>query len=233
MINRGDRVYGYRSTEYIKDVGTVERIAEAALELERGIVAQRNLRNKQRAVFLDRDGTINYKNGLIAHEEQFQLEPSSVQAIKLLNQSGYLTIVVTNQPVVARGLCSIEVVESIHRKMETLLGQAGSYLDDVRFCPHHPDRGYPEENPIYKIPCNCRKPNIGMLEACAKQYNIDLSASWMVGDTTVDVQTGINAGMHTALVLTGDAGKDGKYPVKPELVCRNLLEAVKQIIVQM
>ena len=114
--------------------------------------------------------------------------------------------------------------------METLLGQKGVYLDEIRFCPHHPDRGYPEENPAYKIPCHCRKPDIGMLEDCAAAYNIALEESWMIGDTTVDIQTGKNAGTKTALVLTGDAGNDKKYNVTPDLVCQDLLEAVNKIL---
>ena len=160
---------------------------------------------------------------------EFELIDGVSKAIKKMNESGYLTIVVTNQPVVARGLCQIEDVERIHRKMETLLGQEGVYLDDICYCPHHPDKGYPEENPAYKIPCHCRKPDIGMLEDCVRKYNIDLAASWVVGDTTVDIQTGKNAGTKTALVLTGDAGKDGKYHVQPDLVARDLLEAIKEI----
>ncbi len=230
LIQNGAPVYAYQSSEYIKDVGTVERITRAEKELGSGLVRKRSLRNKQKAIFLDRDGTVNKKNGLVYQEEQFQLEDGVAEAIRKINQSGYLAIVVTNQPVVARGLCEMEDVERIHMKMETLLGREGAYLDAVRFCPHHPDKGYPEENPAYKIPCHCRKPDIGMIEECAEQFNIDLSQSWMVGDTTIDIQTGKNAGTHTALVLTGDAGKDGKFAATPDLVCNNLLEAIEQIL---
>mgnify|MGYP001859782478 FL=1 len=229
MIADGDAIYGYRSPEYIKDVGTVERIRRAEQELTSGFIAGRNLNKPQRAIFLDRDGTINRKNGLVYQEEQFELEPCAVEAIRAINSSGYLAIVVTNQPVVARGLCQIDDVERIHRKMETLLGQEGVYLDDICYCPHHPDKGYPEENPAYKIPCHCRKPDIGMLQDCVRKYHIDLAESWVIGDTTVDIQTGKNAGTKTALVLTGDAGKDGKYNVQPDLVAKDLLQAIKEI----
>ena len=229
MIDAGGAVYGYLSPEYIKDVGTPERIAAAEEELKSGLITGRSLRRKQKAIFLDRDGTVNRENGLVYREEQFELEPCAAEAIRRINRSGYLAIVVTNQPVVARGLCGIEDVERIHRKMETLLGREGAYLDDIVFCPHHPDKGYPEENPAYKIPCRCRKPDIGMLETCAARYNIDLSASWMVGDTTVDIQTGLNAGTHTALVRTGVAGRDRKYDVKPEMIADDLLQAAKKI----
>lgn len=230
MIGAGEAVYAYRSSEYIKDVGTVERITAAEKELESGYIAKRSLRNRQRAIFLDRDGTVNRKNGLVYREEQFGLEDGVIEAIRRINRSGYLAILVTNQPVVARGLCSVEDVEDIHKKLETLLGREGVYLDDIRFCPHHPDKGYPEEDPAYKIPCHCRKPDIGMIEACAERYNIDLANSWMVGDTTVDIQTGKNAGTRTALVLTGDAGRDGKYKVTPDLVCDDLGQAVQRIL---
>lgn len=230
IIADGGRVYAYRSPEYIKDVGTVERIRAAQRDLENGVVAGRNLIRKQKAIFLDRDGTVNRENGLVYREDQFELEEKAAEAIRTINGSGYLAIVATNQPVVARGLCNIEDVENIHRKMETLLGREGAYLDHVIFCPHHPDKGYPEENPAYKIHCRCRKPDVGMLEKCAELFNIDLSSSWMVGDTTVDIETGKNAGAHTALVLTGVAGRDGKYSAVPDLICEDLAQAVKKIL---
>lgn len=230
LAAEGGDIFAYCSPEYIKDVGTPERIATAEEEIRRGTVAMRSLDKPQRCVFLDRDGTVNQYRGLVATPDGLELEEYAAGAIRLLNQSGYLAIIVTNQPVVARGMCSMEDVETIHRKLKTLLGQEGAYLDDIVFCPHHPDKGYPEENPIYKVSCRCRKPNVGMIETCAEKYHIDLSQSWMVGDTTMDMQTGVNAGMHTALVLTGEAGRDGKYQVTPELTANNLLDAVRKIL---
>lgn len=230
LAKEGDAIYAYQSPEYIKDVGTPDRIAAAAEDLRTGMVAAHNLKKKQKCIFLDRDGTVNKYCGLISDPEELELEETAAQAIRLLNRSSFLTIVITNQPVVARGMCSIEDVETIHKKLKTLLGRQEAYLDDILFCPHHPDKGYPEENPVYKIHCHCRKPDIGLLKVCAEQYNIDLCASWMIGDTTVDIQTGENAGMHTALILTGEAGRDCKYAVTPDLVCENLLEAVKLIL---
>lgn len=230
MIASKVPVYAYRSSEYIKDIGTVERIMQAEKELKSGFVTRRSLRKKQKAIFLDRDGTVNRENGLIYKEEQFVLEDGVIEAIRKINNSGYLAILVTNQPVVARGLCGIEDVEKIHQKLETILGREGVYLDEICFCPHHPDKGYPEENPAYKIICRCRKPDIGMIEDCAQRYNIDLALSWMIGDTTVDIQTGKNAGTYTALVLTGVAGRDGKYETRPNLICENLGQAVDEIL---
>lgn len=230
MISDNRLVYGYRSPEYIKDVGTVDRISQVISDIESGFISKRCLEKKQKCIFLDRDGTINIYKGLLFNIDDFELEDSVVEALKKINCSEWICIVVTNQPVVARGMCSIEQVEEIHKKMETLLGKEGVFLDDIIFCPHHPDKGYPEENPLYKIKCHCRKPDVGMLELAAEKYNIDLKNSWIIGDTSLDIQTGINGGLHTALVLTGEAGKDGKFHAKPELVGNTLFEVIGKII---
>lgn len=230
MAEEKEPIYAYFSSEYIKDIGTEDRITKTIEEIQSGVIQKKNLKYQQKCIFMDRDGTINQQRGLIDREEAFLLEENAIEAIRKINASGMLAIVVTNQPVVARGLCGIEDVERIHRKMKTLLGEQGVYLDEVVFCPHHPDRGYPEENPDYKILCSCRKPHIGMLEECAKKYHIDLTQSWMIGDTTTDIQTGKNGGLHTILVQTGEAGMDGKYQAKPDFICKDLLEAVETIM---
>ncbi|QAT41914.1 HAD-IIIA family hydrolase [Aminipila luticellarii] len=230
MAQKKEALVAYCSPEYVKDVGTPERIGIAEKEINNGFAAARNLKNEQKAIFLDRDGTINKYKGLIWKQDDFELYHFTIEAIRKINRSGYLAIVITNQPVVARGLCQLQDVENIHKKLETLLGKEGAFLDDIKFCPHHPDKGYPEENPIYKVPCSCRKPNIGMIQECVEKYNIDLSQSWFVGDTTTDIQTGKNAGMRTVLVQTGEAGKDGKYEnTLPDMTCTDLLDAVRRI----
>ena len=226
---KSDKIYGYRTPEYVKDAGTVERFKKVEEEQKAGLWQQKSLASKQKCIFLDRDGTLNRSNGFISAPEQLELEEGVAEAIRLINTSGYLAIVVTNQPVVARGMCDIADVEEIHKKLTTLLGREGAYLDDIVFCPHHPDKGYPEENPLYKIECNCRKPKTGMIDVMVEKYHIDLSQSFMVGDTTMDIQTGKNAGLKTALVKTGEAGRDGKYKVEADFVAENLLELVKII----
>lgn len=230
LIKDGGPIFGYRSPEYIKDVGTVERIEKTIEDIKNGFITDKCLKKKQKCIFLDRDGTINQHRGLVYKEEDFILESCAIEAVRRINESGRLGIVITNQPVVARGLCNIEDVENIHKKLSTLLGKEGVYLDDILYCPHHPDKGYPEENPLYKIPCECRKPKIGMITEAAKRYNVDLSESWIVGDTTMDIQTGKNAGIRTALVMTGEGGKDLKYDAHPDIVCKDLLEAVNKIL---
>ena len=224
------KVYGYHSPEYIKDAGTPERIKEVTKALSTGTVAARNLKNKQKCIFIDRDGTINHDTGLFCKIEELSLFPFAAEAFKHINDSGFLAIVVTNQPVIARGLCTPEDVDEIHKKMKTLLGEKGAYADAVYYCPHHPDKGYPEENPMYKIPCKCRKPGIGMIEQAMNAFNIAPELSWIIGDTTTDIQTGINAGLKTALVRTGEAGTDGKYNPVLDIESANLLTAVEQIL---
>lgn len=192
------RIFVYRTPEYVKDMGTPERIAQVERDLETGLVRKKNLSQKQKAVFLDRDGTINKYVGFLRKPEEFELLEGAAEAIRKINQSGYLAIVVTNQPVIARGEVTWEGLDEIHRKMETLLGQEGAYLDGIFICPHHPDKGFPGERPEYKIDCGCRKPKPGMLLQAAEKYNINLTESWMVGDQPQDAEAGLAAGCSVA-----------------------------------
>lgn len=230
MAEENEEIYAYKSPEFVKDVGTVERIEATVRDIESGFINSKNLSHRQRAVFLDRDGTLNVFKGLVYKEEEFELEEGAVEAVRLINQSGLLAVVVTNQPVVARGLCEIEDVEAIHKKLSTLLGREGVFLDAIYFCPHHPDKGYPEENPAYKISCKCRKPEGGMAKEAADRYNIDFEASYMIGDTTIDIEFARRLGMKSVLVRTGEGGLDGKFKVEPDLDAGDVLEAVKMIL---
>lgn len=194
-------LYGYVSPEYIKDMGTPERYEAVCKDVENGKVARLNKKNPRPAIFLDRDGTINEEVNLLNDPEQLKLIEGAAEAIRLINQSDYLAIIVTNQPVIARNLCSVEELEYIHASLETLLGKERAYVDAIYYCPHHPDKGYPEERPEYKIDCKCRKPNPGMLLQAAKDWNIDLSRSYMIGDSDRDVQAGINAKVEDSIMI--------------------------------
>jgi D,D-heptose 1,7-bisphosphate phosphatase len=226
----GGRVYAYKTPEYIKDMGTPERCQLVREHVRKGIVRQRNLSNLQKAIFLDRDGTINQFVGLLVKPEQLAISDEVYEALGLINNSGYLSIVITNQPVVARNLCSIEELDHIHRKLETELGKRNVYVDDLYYCPHHPDSGYPEENKLYKIECGCRKPKTGMIEKAVARYHIDLAQSYLIGDSTADIQTGKNAHLKTILLATGQGGKDQKYDAQPDFCANNLLDAVQLIL---
>ena len=228
LINEG-KVVSYKSSEYAKDMGTPERYRRVQEDYNSGICDAKNLANKQKAIFLDRDGTINEYVGFLRKEEDFRLIPGVSEAIKKINNSGYLAIVVTNQPVIARGEVTEEGLEEIHKKMETLLGLDGAYIDDIYYCPHHPDKGFEGEIPELKIECDCRKPKTGMLEKAAREHNIDLSSSIMIGDSTLDIKMAENAGMQSVLLTTGQKGEDGKYEVSPTLIAENLNDAIDDI----
>lgn len=197
------QIFVYRSPEYVKDMGIPERIAQVEHDLETGLVGKKNLGQKQKAVFLDRDGTINRYVGFLRKPEQLELLDGVAEAIRRINRSGYLVIVVTNQPVIARGEVTWKELDVIHRKLETLLGEERAYLDDIFVCPHHPDKGFPGERPEYKIDCQCRKPKPGLLLKAAEKYNIDLADSWMIGDDSRDDGAGKAAGCQTMVLSDG------------------------------
>ena len=194
------KMFCYDSPEYVKDMGTPERYYSVCEDYKAGRVSGKNLKNKQKAIFLDRDGTINKYVGFLRDIDEFELLDGVADAIQEINASGYLAIVSTNQPVIARGEVSFDELEMIHNKMETLLGQKGAYLDAIYFCPHHPHKGYEGERPELKFDCECRKPKPGMLLKAAQEFNIDLAQSWMIGDGENDIKAGMNAGCKTALI---------------------------------
>ena len=227
---REKRVYAYRSTEYVKDMGTPDRLLAVTKDVQSGVLDRRNLKNKQKAIFFDRDGTINKHVGFLREMDDFVLLPSVSNAIAKVNASAFLAILATNQPVVARGEVTYMKLDSIHKKMETELGLLGAYFDDIYFCPHHPDKGFKGEVKELKIDCDCRKPKIGMLRRAAEKYNIALEDSWYIGDTTIDTKTGKNAGMSTILVLTGQGGTDETYTVQPDFIAEDLMSAVNHIL---
>ncbi len=201
-------LFCYDSPEYVKDMGTPDRYETVCKEYSIGKVKARNLKNKQKAIFLDRDGTINRYVGFLRKIDQFELLPGVAESIRRINESCYLAIVVSNQPVIARGEVTECQLREIHNKMETLLGEKGAFVDAIYYCPHHPDRGYDGEITELKIECDCRKPKPGMLIKAAEDYNIDLSQSWMIGDSENDIMAGKAAGCKTALIGTGTFGQD-------------------------
>jgi D,D-heptose 1,7-bisphosphate phosphatase len=200
-LNQNMSLYGYISPEYIKDMGTPDRYYTVCNDVISGKVSRLNWEFPRPAVFLDRDGVISKEVDLLYSIEQLELIEGASEAIKYINEKGYLAIVVTNQPVIARNLCTLEELNHIHAKLETLLGEKHAYLNAIYFCPHHPDAGYPEERKEYKIKCECRKPAPGMLLKAVKDWNIDTSNSIMIGDRESDVLAGKNAGVKTSILI--------------------------------
>lgn len=216
------KMFCYDSPEYVKDMGTPERFSQVEEDFKAGRVSAKNLSNKQKAIFLDRDGTINKYVGFLRDINDFELIDGVAEAIKEINRSGYLAVVVTNQPVIARGEVTYEELNEIHNKMETLLGNQGAYLDAIYYCPHHPDSGFDGEVKELKFDCDCRKPKPGLLLKAAEELNIDLSKSWMIGDSKNDIMAGKNAGCKTALI--------GNEDYKQDITVDSLLTFVNEII---
>ncbi|HCA19874.1 MAG TPA: D,D-heptose 1,7-bisphosphate phosphatase [Treponema sp.] len=208
-------IYAYDTPEYIKDMGTPDRYYSVEKDIKSGLVEKRNLSHRQKAVFLDRDGTINKYAGFLTDIKQMELLPGAADAIREINNSGYLAVVITNQPVIARGEISFEQLNEIHNKLEVLLGKEGAYIDALYYCPHHPDKGFEGERPEYKKICGCRKPSTGLIEQAAKDFNIDVSNSFMIGDSEQDAECGRKAGCKKSIRIATNG---------------NLHDALKEII---
>ena len=230
LLKRGGRLLAYNSSEYIKDIGTPERYDRICAEYQTGVVARSSFRTPQRAVFLDRDGTLIPDKDCLRCAEDLELLPGVAMAIRKLNHHGWRAVLVTNQPVVAKGWCSEAELQRIHNKLETLLGREHAFLDRIYFCPHHPESGFAGERPELKIRCECRKPAPGMLLQAAADLNLDLAQSWLIGDSTVDIQAAVNGGVRPVLVRTGNAGRDGRYSATPHFVFDTLGPAVDFIV---
>jgi D,D-heptose 1,7-bisphosphate phosphatase len=216
-IENGLDLFGYISPEYIKDMGTPERYDKVCNDVFTGKVYNLNRKYSRYAVFLDRDGVVTKEVNLLRNPDQLELIEGAAEAIQYINKKGYLVIMITNQPVIARNLCSLDELDYIHKKMETMLGRKHAYIDAIYFCPHHPDGGFPEERKEFKIECNCRKPKPGMLMKAAKDWNIDLSNSYMIGDRITDIQAGDYAGVKQSILVECN---------RPN----NLLEIIKKLL---
>jgi D-glycero-D-manno-heptose 1,7-bisphosphate phosphatase len=186
---------------------------------------------KRPALFMDRDGTISEEVGYVNHPSRFRVFPYTAEAIKLLNDNGWLAIVVTNQAGVARGYFAEDVIVQVHDRLRQDLETASAKLDAIYYCAHHPSVG----EPPYRFECDCRKPKTGLIDRAAADFEIDLERSWMVGDRYGDIELARNAGLHAAFVLSGYGRGEwefqrGSWKLEPEVVADNLLEAARMII---
>ena len=223
LVEGGEILAGYRTAEYIKDMGTKDRFEKVANDFTSGKVARLNKKNKRPCIFLDRDGVINKNMDTRPAVKDFELLENVPQAIKIINKSDYLSVVVTNQPMIAKGFVTFEEVNETNKKMETLLGDEGAFLNGIYYCPHHPEKGFEGEISELKIDCECRKPKAGMLIKAAKDFNIDLSNSWMIGDSERDLLAGKNAGCRTIYI-------SDKISENADFYAKDLYQAVNIIM---
>lgn len=227
-------LYSYNTPEYIKDIGTPDRLEEAQKDILDKSYFKQVLSKKRPAIFLDRDGTINHEKKRLCNWKNFHLIKDSEKAIKAINKSNYYAIVITNQPIIAKGLCNIKDVLKIHKKMETDLGNNGTKLDAIYFCPHHPEKGFKGENKKYKRDCACRKPKTGLIKQATKDFNIDLENSYLIGDSIIDALTAKRAKIKFIGVKTGHACKKNKFSkwivVDKKNIKKNLYAAVNHVL---
>ena len=230
LLAAGKNLYGYKTVEYIKDMGTPERLDKVEQDINAGLPEKLSGRNSREAVFLDRDGTLNLEVNHLNSPDQLQLLNGVSGAVKQINRAGMLAVGVTNQPVLARGEVTQEGLQRIHARLDGLLGEGGAYLDRIYVCPHHPDKGFSGEVPELKMQCLCRKPQSGLIDLAVQELNISRRESWIVGDTTSDILAGKRAGLRTILVRTGYAGRDFKFDVQPDFIANDLSGAVEWIL---
>lgn len=233
-IADAEPLFAYRSVEYVKDIGTPDRLAKATRHLREGRLDHLSLRKPKPVLFLDRDGVINEEvNG--AHSgRDIKLIAGAAAAIGAANKAGMPVICVTNQPDIAKGLMDWKNLRDVNAEIDRQLAQEdGAYIDDIFACPHHPERGWEGEVPELKIECDCRKPRDGLLRQAAETHNIDLGRSWLIGDRYCDVAAGQSAGTRTILVRTGHAGDDrDRFDIQPDAICRDIGEAVEIVLGQ-
>ena len=221
IVKNNENLYAYKTAEYIKDMGTKERFEATKNDFLSKKVERLNKKNSRACIFIDRDGVINENMDTKPTLDNFKLLDNVEKAIKLINKSEHLAIVITNQPMIAKGFTTFDEVDKVHQKLETLLGDEGAYLNEIYYCPHHPEKGFDGEIPELKIKCKCRKPEIGLFLKAKEEYNIDFNKSWTIGDSKIDIEAGKKAGTKT-ISINGDFGADYN--------ANNLLEAIEIIL---
>ena len=230
ILASGRTLRGYVSTEYIKDAGTPERLDKVCRDHTNQVIARASLRVKQKAVLVDRDGTLNEENGYITSPEQLHVFYFVGPALRRLNESGWRAVVITNQPVLARGEASALDLRKVHAKLESEVALSQAFFDRIYHCPHHPDRGYPGEVSSLKVECDCRKPAPGLIHRAASDLNLDLSQSWFIGDSAADMQAAAAAGVRSILVSTGVPDSMKMGPIGADYRMADFKEAVEFIL---
>lgn len=234
MVAGGVKVVAYNTPEYLRDVGTPERLALVERDIATGRMERLNWRNKRPAVFFDRDGVLIADAGErgVNSPDDVVLLPGAVEAVRAVNDAGWLAVVISNQPGVAKGFLSFEQLDRITGHLEMEMGKGGAWLDRVYYCPHHPKSGFDGERPKLKIPCDCRKPAPGLLTRAAEELPLDLRSSIFIGDTARDVGAARAAGIPVFGVRTGHGCQDCGGELEPDSLHDTALDAVRYVLTQ-
>lgn len=220
---------GYSTVEYLKDMGTPKRLDQVSYDVQIKKDIQLHFSTKKPVIFLDRDGVINdHQNTYVTHPDELIIFDDVIDSIKKINQSSYLTMLITNQPIIARNLASFDMLGLIHDKLDTILGNSGVKIDAKYVCPHHPDSGFPEENKDYKIDCDCRKPKPGLLDQAKRDHNVDFERSFFIGDSWRDIHAAQNLGITSIGLKRGEGCKGA--PCRPDFLFQSLSEATHWIL---
>jgi len=225
LIRQGCCVKGIKTFEYIKDMGTPERLQSVANDVRSGKPFSLSMQRNKKIVFWDRDGTLVDFVPYLHSPEQLKLKEGVSDALRILRENGFLSLCITNQPVVARGEVSLSQLTKIHSRLERLLAEEKAMLDGIYFCPHHPDRGFEGEILELKISCDCRKPQTGLFEFATQGLNLDKSNCWMVGDTLSDVYAGQNFQINSILFQS-----DEVHPELSQMPTVQLAQNMNQVI---
>lgn len=229
LVERNFNIMPYKSLEYAKDMGTPDRVLKGEAAIRSGKLERLSRRNPKPVVFVDRDGVLNEELNGVYRPQDLRILPGVGKSIKKLNDAGIPVICVTNQPGLAKGFMSPAELAAVHMSLDVQLAEFGAYVDDLYYCPHHPEAGHPGEVAELKVDCECRKPRPGMLLQAQKDHNIDLEHSWMVGDRHVDITAAHAAKAKGILVQSGHAGSDIMQSI-PDMTARDFNQAVDFIL---
>ena len=232
LLKEGEKVAVYSTPEYLRDIGTPERLTKVEKDIQTGFMARMNREKKRPTLFLDRDGVINQDlpdTGII-RANQLKLLPTVVEAIKTANDAGVLVIVITNQPQIAKGFMTVDELDHVHARLEMELSAGGAWLDRIYYCPHHPDKGFPGEISSLKIACECRKPGTGLFLQAIKELPVDIHRACMIGDSPRDIRAAQKMNIKAYGVRTELNARVGWGADAPDQVFNTLLEAVREAV---
>ena len=223
LLKKKYKIFAYNTREYVKDIGTPQRIRLVKKQIQTKKFINGNINNKLPAIFLDRDGVINKEYPNFKYQDPMKINIGAISAVKKINNKGYLSVIVTNQSAVAKGFITLDKLKNDHKKLEYYFGKHGAYFDRIYFCPYHPDKGFKGENKKFKKKSTWRKPDNGMLLQAIKDLNIDIKKSYMIGDQSVDYYAAKKTGIKCLLV--GE-----KFKIKGSKNYKNLFNAIEAII---